>query len=291
VGEAVSPSIESDSRVPLTMADRGQMEQVLLNLVVNARDSMPTGGRIAISTRDVTLESGARQGLDAGRYVCLTVADTGTGIETAVLQHIFEPFFTTKPRGEGTGLGLATVYGIVKRAEGGIYADSELGIGTAFVVYLPMTDAEVRAPVDSVPVEVTQHTATILVVEDEDPVRELIARILRREGFDVIDVPSGAEGLDICAARTGQINLLLTDVVMPEMSGPQLRDLASPIRPEMRVLFMSGYTDDLIAKRGVLAEGDSLLSKPFHSEQLLAKVREALNSDQKLATPVLEPSK
>jgi two-component system cell cycle sensor histidine kinase/response regulator CckA len=290
VGEDIALSIESDARLPLTMADRGQIEQVLLNLVVNARDSMPTGGRIAISTTDVTLESGARQGLHAGRYVCLTVADTGTGIEPAVLQHIFEPFFTTKPRGEGTGLGLATVYGIAKRAQGGIYADSKLGVGTVFEVYLPMTDAEVRAHGDSAPVEATQHTATILVVEDEDPVRELIARILRREGFDVIDVPSGAEGFDICAARAGKIDLLLTDVVMPEMSGPQLRELAYPIRPEMKVLFMSGYPDELIAKRGVLAVGDSLLSKPFHSEQLLARVREALNSDQELVAPVLEPS-
>ena len=291
VGEDISLSIESDVRLPLTMADRGQIEQILMNLVVNARDSMPAGGKIAIRTRDVTLESDTRQGLDAGRYVCLTVADTGTGIEPAVLQHIFEPFFTTKARGGGTGLGLATVYGIVKRAEGGIYADSEPGGGTAFVVYLPMTDAEVRAPVDSAPVEATQHTGTILVVEDEDPVRELIARILRREGFEVIDVPSGAEGLDICAARTGEIDLLLTDVVMPEMSGPQLRDLAYPIRPEMKVLFMSGYTDELIAKRGVLAVGDSLLNKPFHSEQLLARVREALTSDQALVAPVFEPSR
>jgi PAS domain S-box-containing protein len=291
VGEDISLSIESDAHLPLTMADPGQIEQILLNLLVNARDSMPAGGRIAINTRDVAVETGMRAGLTAGRYVCLTVADVGTGIEPAVLEHIFEPFFTTKPRGEGTGLGLATVYGIVKRARGGIYADSELGVGTAFVVYLPMTDAEMRAPVDTAPVEATQHTATILVVEDEDPVRELIARILRHDGFNVIDVPSGAEGLDICAAGTGKIDLLVTDVVMPQMSGPQLRDLAYPIRPEMRVLFISGYTDELIAKHGVLAAGDFLLSKPFNSQQLLARVRETLNSDQGLAAPVIEPSR
>jgi two-component system, cell cycle sensor histidine kinase and response regulator CckA len=291
VGEDVSLSIESDSELSLTMADRGQIEQILLNLVVNARDAMPVGGRIAITAKDVTLGSDSRQGLDAGNYVCLTVADTGTGIEPAVLQHIFEPFFTTKPRGEGTGLGLATVYGIVKRAQGGVYADSEVGVGTAFLVYLPVTDAEMAASTDFVPEPGIGSSATILVVEDEDPVRELIARILRREGFDVIDVPSGAEAIDICTARSGKIDLLLTDVVMPQMSGPQLRDLAYPIRPHMRVLFMSGYTDELIAKRGVLAAGDALLSKPFNSDQLLTKVREALNSNDSVRQPVLEPSR
>jgi PAS domain S-box-containing protein len=290
LGEDISLSIESDSEIPLTMADRGQVEQILLNLVVNARDSMSAGGRIAITTRDVTVDDGMRDGLSAGHYVCLTVADTGTGIEPTILQHIFEPFFTTKPRGEGTGLGLATVYGIVKRAQGGVYADSELGVGTAFTIYLPVTDAEVRDPVDFAPIAATEHSATILVVEDEDPVRELIARILRQAGFEVIDVSSGAEGLDICAARTGAIDLLLTDVVMPKMSGAQLRDLVYPMRPDMKVLFMSGYTDDLVAKRGVLAAGDALLSKPFNSQQLLTKVRGTLSSYEGLPEPVLEPS-
>ncbi|MDP9222964.1 MAG: PAS domain S-box protein [Actinomycetota bacterium] len=291
VGEDISLTIQNDADLSLTMADRSQVEQILLNLVVNARDSMPSGGEIAIATSNVTLESGMRAGLSGGRYVRLAVTDTGTGIEAKMLRHIFEPFFTTKPRGEGTGLGLATVYGIVKRSQGGIYADSKVGAGTSFEIYLPVTDEEVPAPVYPTPIAAVDHAATILVVEDEDPVRELIARILGREGFDVIDVTSGAEGFDICASFDGEIDLLLTDVVMPQMSGPQLRDLVHPMRPEMRVLFMSGYTDELIAQRGVLAAGESLLSKPFNSQQLLTGVRETLHTEERAANLVLERSR
>ncbi|MEA2475872.1 MAG: two-component system, cell cycle sensor histidine kinase and response regulator CckA [Actinomycetota bacterium] len=282
-GEDISLTLESSAELSLTMADHGQVEQILLNLVNNARDSMPRGGKITIATRDVVLETGTRAGLPGGHYVCLTVTDTGTGIDAQTHERIFEPFFTTKPRSEGTGLGLATVYGIVKRVQGGIYADSELGVGTTFVVYFPMTDEQMPAPVEFTPIEATNHAATILVVEDEDPVRELIGRILRRDGFDVIDVDSGAKAVEICSAHEGDIDLLLTDVVMPGMSGPQLRDLVHVIRPEMRVLFISGYTDELIARRGVLEKGESLLSKPFNSQQLLTRVRESLNAPQRAA--------
>jgi two-component system cell cycle sensor histidine kinase/response regulator CckA len=291
VGEDISLTIDNEADLSLTMADRSQLERILLNLVVNARDSMPAEGRIAIETSNVILESGMRAGLSAGHYVRLAVTDTGTGIEARMLEHIFEPFFTTKPRGEGTGLGLATVYGIVKRSQGGIYADSEIGVGTSFTIYLPVTNEEVPAPAGPTEIEAGSHAATILVVEDEDPVRELIARILGREGFHVIDVTSGAEGFDTCASFDGKIDLLLTDVIMPQMSGPQLRDLVQGMRPDMRVLFMSGYTDELIAQRGVLAAGDSLLSKPFTFQQLLTRVRAALNLEDRAAKLVLERSR
>jgi PAS domain S-box-containing protein len=277
VGEDIDLDIETPSGLSLTKADHGQIEQILLNLVVNARDSMPDGGQIRIVTENVDLAAGERVDLTAGAYVCLTVTDTGTGIDPETLEHIFEPFFTTKERGEGTGLGLATVYGIVKQAYGGIFVTSEIGVMTSFAVYLPVTTEKVTTSVEKPSVQMVDE-ATILVVEDEDPVRDLIGRILRRRGFEVIDVASGAEALEICSSFPTEIDLLLTDVVMPQMSGPALRDLVLPLRPDIRVLFMSGYTDELIAKRGVLDVGDALINKPFNSEQLLTRVREALHS-------------
>ncbi|MEA2452758.1 MAG: hypothetical protein QOG04_1468 [Actinomycetota bacterium] len=278
VGEDIELTFDTPPGVSLTKADHGQLEQILLNLVVNARDSMPDGGAIKITTADEEIGSDERAGLAAGPYVCLTVSDTGLGIDAATIEHIFEPFFTTKARGEGTGLGLATVYGIVQRAQGGIFAESEVGKRTSFVIYLPVTNETAPISIDQIATEEVE-VGTILVVEDEAPVRELIGRILKREGFDVIAAASGAEALEICAVRDLGIDLLLTDVVMPQMSGPALRDLVHPLRPEMKVLFMSGYTDELIAKRGVLAEGETLLSKPFNSTQLLTGVREALRSE------------
>jgi PAS domain S-box-containing protein len=276
-GKTFELDIDTQSGLFMTKADRSQIEQILLNLVVNARDAMPGGGRIGITTCNVEAEAGMRVDLVAGKYVCLTVTDTGTGIDTEIVDHIFEPFFTTKPRGEGTGLGLATAYGIVKQAHGGIFADSESGAGTSFVVYLPVTDEHVSSPVDP-PLHEASGEACILVVEDEDPVRDVVGRILRREGFDVVDVASGAEAVEICSERPSRIDLLLTDVVMPLMSGPALRDLVQPLRPEMRVMFMSGSTDEIIARRGVLGSGEALINKPFNSDQLLTRVREVLGS-------------
>jgi PAS domain S-box-containing protein len=277
-GEKFELDIHTQPGQLLTKADQSQIEQILLNLVVNARDSMPEGGRIGITTCDVEIEAGMRVDLLAGQYACLTVTDTGMGIDAEIVDHIFEPFFTTKPRGEGTGLGLATAYGIVKQAQGGIYADSEIGAKTSFVVYLPVTDEEVSSPVGPPLHETSGRGTTILVVEDEDPVRDLVGRILRREGFDVVAVASGAEAVEICSERPGSIDLLLSDVVMPLMSGPALSDLVQPLRPEMRVLFMSGSTDEIATKRGVLDSGHALINKPFNSDQLLTRVREVLGS-------------
>ena len=287
VGEEIELEVDSTPDLAKTKADFGQLEQILMNLVMNARDSMPDGGRIKIATCTADLDIGERVGLTAGRYVCLTVTDTGRGIAPETLEHIFEPFFTTKARGEGTGLGLATVYGIVQQAQGGIYAESEVGVMTAFHVYLPVTDEEITVPIEHWSPEVVDR-ATILVVEDEAPVRELIGRILRREGFDVVDVGSGAEAVAICSVVPCKIDLLLTDVVMPHMSGPALRDIVQPLYPDMKVLFMSGYTDELIAKRGVLDAGDSLLNKPFNSHQLLARVRQSLHQDEPLSSEIVE---
>lgn len=284
VGEDIQLDIDTHSGLPLTKADHGQIEQILLNLVVNARDAMPNGGRIQIRTGDVDLESEALLGLPAGHYVKLTVTDTGTGIDDETIEHIFEPFFTTKVRGEGTGLGLATTYGIVKQAGGGIYVESEVDTMTSFVVYFPVTDEEIHAPVEHTVIG-GKDEATILVVEDEAPVRELIGRILRRKGFKVLDVASGAEAVAICSENQDKIDLLLTDVVMPLMSGPALRDRLIPMRPDMRVLFMSGYTDELIAQRGVLGDGDALINKPFNSDELLARVRESVTSAVAVRAP------
>ncbi|HYI46613.1 MAG TPA: PAS domain S-box protein [Actinomycetota bacterium] len=290
VGEDIELNIEDNpDDLPLTKADRGQMEQILLNLVVNARDAMPDGGRIDISTGHEELEEGARADLLPGHYVKLTVTDNGSGIDPDTLEHIFEPFFTTKERGEGTGLGLATTYGIVKRAGGGIYVESEVGEMTAFTVYLPVTTDEIEVPVQHTVVH-AKDEATILVVEDEAPVRELIGRILRRKGFTVLDVSSGAKAVEICADPEKEIDLLLTDVVMPLMSGPALRDAVHLLRPDMSVLFMSGYTDELIAKRGVLGAGEALLSKPFNSEQLLERVRDSLQSRTTTSLPPISES-
>lgn len=269
-----------DPAPALVRADAGHIEQIIMNLAVNARDAMPNGGRLVIKVARIQVEADT-PGADkaGGGRVMLSVSDTGCGMDQATKERIFEPFFTTKARGEGTGLGLATVYGIVKQAQGGIYAESEMGTMTSFTVYLPVTDEEVSTPVVHTQVGAVDE-ATILVVEDEDPVRELIVRILRRGGFEVIGVASGAEAVEICSARQSKIDLLLTDVVMPRMSGPALRDVVLPLRPEMRVLFMSGYTDELIAKRGVLDVGEDLINKPFNSNQLLARVRAALNFEE-----------
>ena len=286
VGEDIDLNIETASDLSLTEADYGQLEQILLNLVVNARDSMPEGGgQIKIITEDVSLEAGDRLDLEPGHYVCLTVTDSGSGIDPEILEHIFEPFFTTKERGEGTGLGLATVYGIVQRAHGGIYAESVVGVSTSFTVYLPVTNEAMAEPIE-LNVSAGPDDATILVVEDEAAVRGLIVRILLRAGFEVLDVGSGTEALELCSSTPGTIDLLLTDVVMPDISGPALRDLLRPLRPETKVLFMSGYTDDLIAKRGVLGAGEALIKKPFNSSQLLKSVREALVSDEQGPTLV-----
>ncbi len=261
-------------------ADPAQIKQILFNLVVNARDAMPQGGKLTIETENVELdEHYARLHPDvaAGTYVMLAVTDTGVGMDPETRSRIFEPFFTTKPAGLGTGLGLATVYGIVKQSNGAISVYSEPGLGTAFKVYLPRVlepaDAVVAAPVAGV----RGGSETILLVEDNEMVRTLTCEILKRQGYTVVEAQHGADALDLARRYHGPIHLLLTDVVMPEMSGPELVSRLAPLRPQMKIVYMSGYTADAIDHQGMLDEGIEFLAKPIGLDTLVRKLREVLD--------------
>jgi signal transduction histidine kinase/ActR/RegA family two-component response regulator len=281
IGEDIALVTNSAPGLGHVKADRGQIEQVVMNLAINARDAMPKGGHLIVETENVELDAeyvrrhmGARPGL----HVMLAVSDSGVGIPREHQRHIFEPFFTTKEQGKGTGLGLATVYGIVKQSGGYIEVDSEPGRGTTFRIYLPRVDAAAPA-VDRAgrPVTPTGGTETILLVEDEEGVRELARDILRASGYTVIEARNGPEALLLCEHHRGPIDLLLTDVVMPQMSGRELAERVGPLRPNLSVLYMSGYTDDAVIRHGVLGADTAFLQKPFTPAALVQRVRETLD--------------
>jgi two-component system cell cycle sensor histidine kinase/response regulator CckA len=262
--------------------DPTQIEQVIINLVINARDAMPTGGKLTIETANLALDQEAisQQQLEAepGEYVRLTVRDTGTGMSEAVQAHIFEPFFTTKEVGQGTGLGLATVYGIVKQSGGHIHFHSQTGQGTAFMIYLPRAEAKAaHSSVSNSFSQLPRGTETVLIVEDNPDVRELMIRSLRPQGYTVLQAMDGVEALQVAEAHPGDIHLLLTDVVMPHMSGSKLAERLKAIRPRTKTLFTTGYADDDIVHYGVLHLDIPLLQKPFTSQALIRKVREVLD--------------
>jgi len=262
-------------------ADPGQIEQVLLNLVLNARDAMPTGGRLTIETADVFIDeayANSHPDTRPGPYVMLAVSDDGVGMDAETCEHAFEPFFTTKPTGQGTGLGLSTAYGIVKQSGGVIWAYSEPGHGTTVKVYLPRIEGRVRATAAKAIDQGGAGTETILVVEDEEAVRELTALILTSAGYRVITATDGPEALLEHGRHPDRIDLLLTDVVMPGMSGKELADRLTGLTPHLGVLYMSGYTDNAIVHHGVLDEGTHFIAKPFRGKGLLAKVRSVLDS-------------
>jgi CheY-like chemotaxis protein len=260
-------------------ADPSHIEQVILNLVVNARDAMPKGGKLTIETTDVVLDGEyavAHVGVKPGAYVMLAVTDNGVGMDQETQKRIFEPFFTTKELGKGTGLGLSTVFGIVQQSGGTIWVYSELGRGTTFKLYLPRANAE--ADVRRTPIPAAAHgTETILLVEDEEQVRLVALNILRRRGYKVIVARDPAEALLLCETHVEPIDLLLTDVVMPQMSGPELAERLADTRPTMKILCMSGYTDDSVVRHGVLKSGMVYLQKPFTPASLTKKVRETLD--------------
>jgi len=263
-------------------ADAGQIEQVLLNLGVNAGDAMPQGGRLTLATGNVTLDEAYAQThaeVEPGPYVMLSVSDTGHGMTTTVQAHIFEPFFTTKEVGKGTGLGLATVYGIAKQSGGHITVDSEAGHGTAFKLYLPRVEEAPGTAEPEGPVDITRRgSETVLLVEDDEPLRTLARAILSTKGYTVLDATSPSEALRLADAHPGPIHILLTDVVMPQMNGRQVADLLLAARPGLKVLFMSGYTDAAIVEHGVLEAGTHFLQKPFTPDGLSRKVREVLGT-------------
>jgi signal transduction histidine kinase len=263
-------------------ADAGQVEQVLMNLAVNARDAMPHGGEIVIETGNVDLDedyAATHPGVVPGPHVLLAVSDTGCGMDKATRLRIFEPFFTTKGPGKGTGLGLATVYGIVKQSDGHITVESEPGQGATFRVYLPQARGAAPQPRPSEPGTRPAHgSEVVLLVEDEDGVRRLARHILQAHKYTVLEAPDGLQALEVSAAWNDRIDLLVTDVVMPSMSGHQLADRLCPGRPAMKVLYMSGYTDDAIVQHRVLEPGNHFLQKPFRPGELAAKVREVLDA-------------
>ncbi|MFC7530065.1 ATP-binding protein [Actinoplanes sp. GCM10030250] len=265
------------------LADPGQLEQVLVNLAVNARDAMPDGGTLSIDTTNITLDgtttTGRGPALPAGRHVKLRVSDTGTGIPAHIVERVFEPFFTTKPKGEGSGLGLATVYGIITQAGGHVEITSAPGVGTAFTVLLPATDQQPAAV--TLPAAATTRGSggeTILVVEDEEALREVTRRILDRNGYHVLTAPNGPEALNTAEHATGPIHLLLTDVIMPQMLGKELATTIRELYPATRVLYMSGYAQPVLATQGTLDPGVTLVEKPFSETTLLDRVRTVLDT-------------
>lgn len=282
IGEDIDLVAQTQPDLELIHADPGQMQQVLLNLAVNARDAMPHGGRLTIETANVEFDEDyvrVHPQAKPGPYVMLAVSDTGLGMDPATQAHLFEPFFTTKEKGKGTGLGLPTVYGIVKQSGGFIWVYSEVGRGTTFKIYFPRVEGkrpEIKA--EDKKESLFWGTETVLVVEDEASVRALTSRILRGHGYHVLHAANGIEALEIAQKYEGAIHLLITDVVMPGMGGKALVSQLKTIRPETKVLYVSGYTDNAIVHHGILDSGVAFLQKPFTVDGLVRKARAVMDS-------------
>lgn len=288
IGEDIQLVTLTNATQVQVKADRSQIEQVILNLTINARDAMPQGGKLTIETANIALDeayASRHAGVQPGHYVMLAVSDTGCGIDSETQSHIFEPFFTTKEKGKGTGLGLATVYGVVKQSGGNIWVYSEPGQGTTFKIYLPLVgqvveEAEVRQAVS----EFHQGSGIVLLVEDEEAVRELVRDRLQRIGYTVLEAKDGADAIRISQRHEGPIHLMVTDVVMPGMSGRELAHRLASQRPKMKVLYMSGYTDNAIVHHGVLDPGTGFIQKPFGADDLAHKLRDVLDGGTRKQT-------
>jgi PAS domain S-box-containing protein len=282
LGEDIELVTVLDPNLGVVTADAGQMQQVVMNLAVNARDAMPDGGKLVIETADVELDAafaGRNAGIAPGEYVTLTVSDTGAGMTPEVQQQIFEPFFTTKAKGAGTGLGLSTAYGVVRQSGGTISVYSQPGGGATFRVYLPRTGARGESEKDLRTAAVSlRGKETVLVVEDQPEVRKLAVEVLRGYGYRVLEASGGAEAIEACRLSAGPVHLLLTDVIMPGMDGRGLVERFAALYPGVKVLYMSGYSGELIAHRGILDPGVAYLAKPFTPQGLAAKVREVLGA-------------
>jgi PAS domain S-box-containing protein len=281
LGEDVALDLQLARDAGAVRADAGQLQQVLLNLAVNARDAMPFGGRLTIATENVVVDDEAPAlpaPLLAGRYVRLTVGDTGTGMPPEVLRRAFEPFFTTKELGKGTGLGLSTVYGIVTQLHGRLRVDSAPGMGTTFEIFFPQAGEAAAAPMPAATKPGARGSETVLLVEDDAMVRRLAEATLERAGYRVLTAPSGGDALRLAAGRDGAIDLVITDVVMPGMPGPELAQRLETSQPRLRVLYMSGYAHDTMARHGVNEERVSFLAKPFTPDELARRVREVLDT-------------
>ena len=276
IGEDVELQTKLDSELHAVRGDQSQIEQVIMNLAVNARDAMPQGGKLMIETRNVSVEEDGerRTSIVPGDYVLLSVSDTGVGMDDETQAHVFEPFFTTKARGKGTGLGLATVYGVVKQSDGYISVYSEPGVGSSFKIYLPRVQPEPklnRPPEADLPCEGSE---TVLVVEDEVSLRAFTCALLQKSGYTVLEASDGEEAIALAQQYGLPIHLLLTDMIMPGMNGPSVAEKLASLHPEAKVLFMSGYTG--FVGRGLIAPRSALISKPFTREELLRKIRQAL---------------
>ena len=281
IGEDLDLEVVTDRRLGAVKADPGQLGQIIMNLVVNARDAMPQGGRLTLKTAAVNFTVGChnRFGLTPpGAYVMLEVQDTGVGMDEATQAHIFEPFFTTKEPGKGTGLGLSTVYGIVKQSGGYLDLESSPGAGSTFTIYLPRLEAIVEPPKAKIPITASfRGEETVLLVEDEDVLRGLLAKFLRLYGYTVLEARHGGEALLTCERHQGPIHLMVTDVVMPQMSGRELADRLTPLRPEMKIIYMSGYTEDALVQHGVADLSVAFLQKPFKPIELARRVHAVLH--------------
>jgi len=283
IGEDIEVKVNLSESLWAIEADAGQMVQVMMNLCVNARDAMPQGGDLTLTTRNVTVEAGD-QSINAyitpGDYVMLSISDTGEGMSKEVQEHAFEPFFTTKGLGKGTGLGLSTVYGIVKQSNGYVWCDSEAGQSTTFTIYLPRVKQSFASAGLPHSDQVQNGTETLLIVEDEEALRASVCEFLRSLGYNILEAESGQQALSVASMHDGPIDVLVTDVVMPKMSGRQLSQMLVSIRPSLKTIYMSGYTDDAVVRHGIRDAAVAFLQKPFSLVTLARKVREVIEPAQ-----------